>query len=226
MKRGVVGIGDSYTWGEGLYLLSGYRDLPLKKRHSFDMNEMRDSFIQFKNKHRFINKVADYLDTWCWVNRGNGGTNMTIEDYATRDLLTQDEFKLSDFKLAIFQFTHFGRDEYGGRGVEEQIETVNKLLTEYENNGIKVITFCWDEEIPSRDSYRKLFKDRHIDISINGITKPGFDYFIWDNNYNITVASDFRPKNLQTNDLHFNKKGHRIIADLILKKLEQDNFTL
>ena len=226
MSKGVLGLGCSYTWGEGLYYYSDLEGLPFKFQHEFVFEDVKPAMVQYKNKYRFTQLVANYLDTWCWVNRGNGGTNITIEEYATRDLLTQDNFKLSDFKLAIFQFTHFGRDEYAGIDAEEQIETVNKLLTEYENNGITVITFCWDEEIPSRDSYRKLFKDRHIDISINGITKPGFDYFLWNDNYNITVASDFKLKKVQTNDLHFNKRGHQLIADLIIKKLEKDNFEI
>jgi len=227
MSKGVLGLGCSYTWGEGLYYYSDLEGLPFKFQHEFVFEDVKPAMLQYKNKYRFTQLVADYLDTWCWVNRGNGGTNIGIvEDYAQKNLHWEDDFKLSDFKLVIFQFTHFGRDDFEGRDTEEQIEIANKLLTEYENQGIKVITFCWDEEIPSRDSYRKLFKDRHINISIDGVTKPGFDYFIWNHNYNITVASDFRPKSLQTNDLHFNKKGHRIIADLIIKKLEQDNFTL
>ena len=36
MSKGVVGIGDSFTWGEGLYFYSGLDELPIKPKHEFD----------------------------------------------------------------------------------------------------------------------------------------------------------------------------------------------
>ena len=227
MSKGVLGLCCSYTWGESLYYYSDLEGLPFGKTHKFDFVEVKPAMLQYKNKHRFIQLVANYLDTWAWANRGNGGTNICIvNNYVYDDLTGQDEFKITDFGLVIFQFTHFGRDDFEGKDVSLQIETVDKACKIFEEKGIKVITFCWDEEIPSQNLYRELFKHRHMDITIEKITKPGFDYFIWNHKFNITVASDFKEKGLQKNDLHYNHKGHRIIADLIIEKLKKDNFTL
>lgn len=227
MSKGVLGLGCSYTWGEGLYYYSDLDGLPFKHLHEFNPDDVTPSMLFYKNKHRYIQLVSDYLNTWNWVNMGNGGTNIRIiEDYVDDWLFDREKLRISDFKLMIFQFSHFGRDDFEGRDAEEQIQIVDTACKKFERNGIKVITFCWDEEIPSRNSYKKLFKDRHIDITIDNVTKPAFDYFIWNDDFNITVASDFKSKNLQVNDLHFNKKGHRIIADLIIKKLNNDNFKI
>lgn len=226
MSKGILGLGCSFTWGEGLYYYSDLEGLPFGKNHKFVFEDVKPAMIQYKNMHRFIQLVANHYKTWSWANRGNGGTNFSICDYVDEDFTEQDEFKFSDFKLVIFQFTHFGRDSYEGISIDEQITRADLICSDFEREGIKVVSICWDEEIPSQDLYRKRFKNRHIDISLDGVTKPGFDYFIWNDKYNITVASDFKEKKLQQNDLHFNHNGHQLIADLIIKKLEKDDFSL
>lgn len=226
MSKGVLGLGCSYTWGEGLYFYSDLDNLPFSENHVFDYNKVTPAMMLYKNKHRFIDLISNHYNTWCWVEPGNGGANMQFCDYIETDFKNRDKFNYNDFSLLVFQFTQVSRDLKNGIDIYTQIKTVNDICKEFENNGVKVVSFCWDEEIPSSTLYKKLFKNRHIDISIDGTTKPSFDYFIWNDEYNITVASDFKGKNLQKNDLHFNKKGHRLIADLIIKKLKEDNFTL
>jgi len=66
MSKGVLGLGCSYTWGEGLYYYSDLDDLPFRKKHTYDPKDIRKSMELFKDKHRYLQKVADYLDTWCW----------------------------------------------------------------------------------------------------------------------------------------------------------------
>lgn len=226
MSKGILNIGCSYTWGEGLYYYSDLDNLPLKEKHEFDPRTVTPAMMLFKDTKRFANLVANYYNTWYWVEMGNGGSNMLFVEYIKNNLKNRDKFNPSDFALVIYQFTHFTRDLKMGISVDDQIDAVNECLTEFENNNIKVISFCWDEEIPSQNLYRELFKHRHMDIEIDGITKPAFDYFVWNDEFNITIQSDFKERGLQKNDLHFNTKGHQIIADLIIKKLEQDNFTL
>lgn len=227
MSKGILGIGCSYTWGEGLYYYSELDNLPLKPSHEFNPSEVTPAMMLYKDNNKFIKLVADYLNTWWWTNRGNGGTNVSaIKFYLDDAFINKDLFKINDFKLMIFQFTHYGRSAFDGVDIEEQINLVNDKCNEFENNGVKVISFCWDEDIPKHTLYKKLFKNRHIDITINNITKEGFDYFVWNDEFNITVQSDFIDNGFQKNDLHFNKKGHRLIADLIIDKLEEDNFKL
>jgi hypothetical protein len=222
MKKGVLGIGCSYTWGEGLYYYSDLENLPFRPLHEFNPSEVTPAMMLFKDNHKFIKLVADYLNTWGWTNRGNGGTNESaIKFYLEDEFVNKDLFKINDFQLIIFQFTHVSRSISDGIDMETQIKMVDEKLKEFENNGVKVITFCWDEEIPNSTLYKKLFKNRHIDITIDGETKPGFDYFVWNNKFNITIASDFEKKGYQKNDLHFNLRGHEIIADLIIDKLKK-----
>ena len=227
MSKGILGVGCSFTWGEGLYYYSDLDNLPFKENHEFNPSEVTPAMMLYKDNNKFIKIVADYLNTWWWTNRGNGGTNVSaIKWYLDDEFINKDLFKINDFKLMIFQFTHAGRSTFDGVSIEEQINMVDKKCKQFENQGVKVVSFCWDEDIPSETLYQSLFKDRHIDISMDGITKPGFDYFVWNDSFNLTIASDFKEQNIQKNDLHFNHNGHRLIADLIIKKLKSDNFKI
>ena len=226
MSKGVFGLGCSYTWGEGLYYYSDLDNLPFKSEHHFNPDSITPAMELYKDNNKFIKLVADYLNTWWWTNRGNGGTNMSNLTYAKEGFYTYDKFKRTDFKLMILQFTNYGRDYCNGIEAETQIKEADKVCKDFEKDGAKVITFCWDEEIGESDTYYNLFKKRHIDIEVDGIVKSAFDYFIWNDEYNITVQSDFIKDGFQKNDLHFNLRGHKIIADLIINKLKKDNFTI
>ena len=226
MSKGILGIGCSYTWGEGLYFYSKLDNLPFRENHVFEPSKVTPPMLKYKDKHKFVNLVAEYYNTWYWTEMGNGGTNLQFVNYLEHEFTNRDLFSYNDFSLVIFQFTHCTRDMQSGFDIDTQIEKVDKICKEIEKNNVKVLTLCWDEEIPNSILYKKLFNKRHIDITIDNVTKPAFDYFIWNDKYNITVASDFKSKNLQKNDLHFNHKGHNVISDLIIKKLKQDNFTI
>ena len=65
--------------------------------------------------------------------------------------------------------------------------------------------------------------DTHCDIEVDGDVRESFDYFVEDNKYKCTLRTDFYPPHL-INDFHFNPKGHRCVADSIIKKLEKENF--
>lgn len=236
MSKGVLGLGCSYTWGEGLYYYSDLENLPFEEYHSFDPKKVTSSMIFYKDKYKFTELVSNYLNTWSWTNRGNGGSIKSIVDvYARQQFFHEDAFNISDFKLMIFQFTEAWRDNHIldnsgfadiNKIILDQIEMVDNLCLDFEKEGVKVVTFSWFDEFPEHPLYQEKFKNRHIDITVDGITKPSYDFFLRHDEFNMTIKSDFEKKGYQKNDLHFNKRAHRIIADLIIDKLKKDNFTL
>lgn len=232
MSKGVLGLGCSYTWGEGLYYYSDLESLPFSENHEFDYNKVTPAMMLYKDRYKYTNLVADYLNTWCWTNLGNGGTIQSItEEYMGNDFSNRDKFNMEDFKLMIFQFTEYYRDFNGSDGdkkslILSQINMVDSLCSKFEKIGVKVISFSWFDDISTHPLYIEKFKDRHMDIELDNIVKPSFDFFLRDDMFNITIQSDFAKKGFQKNDLHFNKKGHKLISNLIIKKLEQDNFKI
>ena len=236
ISKGIFGIGCSYMWGEGLYYYSSLPDLPPKSlNHSFDGEHIRDTHCSFKNKYRFIQLVSDHYDIWNWTfGNGfgmNGGSN--IRSFTTLNEMFKDEYKLTPkhFSLFIYQFTAPTRDQIDPNGpgngpyhpIDEQIQSVYDNMKDFRDSNIKIVTINWYKEIANHPLYKKLFADTHCDIEVDGDIRESFDYFTENHKYNCTVRTDFYPPVLK-NDLHFNPKGHRCVADSIIKKLEKENF--
>ena len=171
------------------------------------------------------------------ANSGNGGSNVrNIEDYVNGYLQKRVNLPITKIGLIIYQFTSQYRDyinqSHTKEGwltgdimpIEQQIEFVNNEITKWESKGIKVVTLSWYDDFPNHPLYQKYFKDRHVDIEIDGDTKNSFEYFLHRDEYNVTIASDFGKKGFQKNDIHFNPKGHRCIAKSIIKKLNNDSW--
>lgn len=241
VTKGVLGIGCSFMWGEGLYFYSNLANTPkLKKNHQFDgPDTLTEAHIQFKNKNRFLRLVADEYGMWDMSNIGNGGSNVrNITDYVREFLIKPNKCSITDFGLIIYQFTSPDRDFINERRtddgwltgdsmpIEDQIEYVNTNITDWESKGVKVVTLSWYDEFPNHPLYQKYFKDRHVDIEVDGDVKNSFEYFLHKDKYNITISSDFASKGFQQNDIHFNPKGHKCIANSIIKKLKNDNWKL
>jgi len=227
MSKGVLGFGCSYTWGEGLYFYSDLDGLPFKEFHEFDSQELRYSHHCFRRKHTYTNKVAEHYNTWGVTNGGNGGDNIFSFQQRYTSIFNDNEnsAKIDDFKLIIFQFTMINRNT--NYSMSEQLELINHHLEKLEQNGIKCVTIVWPYDITESDSlYWKLFKDRHVPIRYNETIYDNFEDIIKIPNNDITVCNDFKDKGFQKNDEHLNIKGHTMLANSIIEKLEKDNFKL
>ena len=223
MSKGVVGIGDSFTWGEGLYFYSGLDELPLKPTHEFSEEEVKLSHRLYKNKNGYVNLVAEYYNTWSLLGEGNGGDNVFSFKQRLNRMFGKNALSKSDVSLFIFQFTQIFRNS--NYSLQEQIQYVDHHLLELEKHGIKCVSICWTYDITRKDSiYWDLFKDRHVQLKFNNEIYDNFEEMSRVPNSNIRILSDFNPLNYQKNDLHLNLKGQRILADSIIQKLEHDNF--
>jgi len=235
ISKGIFGIGCSYMWGEGLYYYSNLPDLPEKGlNHFFDEENILDTHNAFKNKHRFIQLVSDHYNVWNWTfGNGfnmNGGSN--IRSFNDLMFMFNEEYKLTPnhFSLFIYQFTAPTRDQIDGSGgggeyypIEQQIQSVYDNMKRFIDSNVKIVTINWYKEIANHPLYKKLFSDFHCDIEVDGVIKESFDYFVEDDKYKCSLRSDFYPPYLE-NDTHLNIKGHRCVADSIIKKLEKDKF--
>ena len=235
ISKGIFGIGCSYMWGEGLYYYSNLPDLPEKGlHHFFDEENILDTHNAFKNKHRFIQLVSDHYNVWNWTfGNGfnmNGGSN--IRSFNDLMFMFTEEYKLTPnhFSLFIYQFTSPTRDQIDGSGgggeyypIEQQIQSVYDNMKRFIDSNVKIVTINWYKEMLNHPLYKKLFSDFHCDIEVDGVIKESFDYFVEDDKYKCSLRSDFYPPYLE-NDTHLNIKGHRCVADSIIKKLEKDKF--
>ena len=234
MKKGVYGLGDSFMWGEGLYFYSQYENLPFKKTHSFDMDEMRYSFLEFKNRHRYITKVGNYLDTWSLTHENNGGDNVNTIEYL-KSSINEDKLRYEDIGLIIYQFTG---PERAGIPIEKQFNILLENIKIWEKYNIEYYFLSWLPTYEFHPLYRKYFLKKHIWIENPYNKEVRFGWYPWTDSpmdakdvnphhtKGLTVHDDFCDKGYQKGDIHLNIKGHDMVANSIIKKLKQDNFTL
>lgn len=225
MKRGIVGLGDSFMWGESLYFYSGYADLPFKPNHSYNSNEMRESFLQFKNKHRYITKVGNYLDTWSLTSKFNGSNNITaLNEHFKDEFINNGKLLYDDIGLIIYQFTGPERINVP---IEKQFEIILENVDIWKSHGIQYYFLSWLDIYKHHPMYEKYFMDKHIWID----TPDGDSIFGWyeltDNDTSdLTVHYDFSPNGYQNGDIHLNIKGHDMVANSIINRLKNDNFKI
>lgn len=246
MKKGILCVGCSFTWGEGLYYYSGLDDLPFSEYHNFPhyMDNKRSVYDSFREKNRWPRLLANHFDTWEWTGVGttNGGTNIKLYNDVIQKYLNIGDIKYSDFDYLVWQFTDVVRDSFLFDEIQSALFDGNDLMDivdyetermlifadrkikEWESRGVKVITICWQEDTVTHRTYKKLFSKRHASILFKEKEYQSFgELFQCNDELNdppITIRDDFYPKGLQKNDTHPNLLGHKLIAESIIKKIE------
>jgi hypothetical protein len=239
MSKGILGIGDSFMWGESLYFYSDLPNLPFSELHNFDFDSMTEGMVAYKNKYRFIQLVADYYDTWCTVRALNGSTNEYnlefIDTFNYTDVIKPNgihhylfNLDINEYKVVIFLFTSHLRSRDNKIIIDDILTSADKVFSKFEENGIKVCTLCWMPEFFDTPKYRKLYvnKHRHVPLFYKDKQYDWYEDMVQDDTLNLSVKSDFKHKKLQMNDIHFNKKGNQMMADSIIKKLGKDFFKI
>lgn len=87
-KKGMLFIGDSFTWGQGLwwYSFSPALETYKEQEQGYSPWLYTTANLEFKNKHRFPRLVADHFDSFEIVHPSNGGANDLMVEYWTESL--------------------------------------------------------------------------------------------------------------------------------------------
>jgi hypothetical protein len=103
---------------------------------------------------------------------------------------------------------------------EQVFENIKKTFIKYEEKGIKCKILCWEDDLINMIKSDPFFADKFINFEYEGVTYDCIDYLIKTNK-----GMDISTDNLETriDDSHPSKKCHRLIANCIIKHLENDN---
>ena len=166
-------IGDSFTWGQGLYLPywvdtkpEVLRTLPTGVQWIEHQQFVDSNDLKIKDELSFTSIVANELGRKCVKKIDNGGNNLgnlsiikTIDRLKVGDKELDFSFKDKDLIL-IFQLTHFGRNN------------IIEYMTESEKEDILKYNM-----VDSIEMINKYFKDKvrqyfdYIDTTLENITK-------------------------------------------------------
>lgn len=223
----ILFLGDSFTWGQGLPI-----EKWLKEGKSLDYcNRLPPEYPSelynyeddnYRKQNHFPNLVAKHFNKSYVTKWGNGGSNQQSV-FLLNNAWMQMDTNAVDF--IVFQFTEVSRDldllrdgEYDGKVsfeeyidnyIDKQIDKINSFC----KNTLKKpwFAFSWNEEIG--DKLEKNYPKNYVPLIIDGKEFNNFnDVFANHNEFMLCKIEGIH-------DGHFNSKGHEMIANSIIKKV-------
>jgi hypothetical protein len=125
VHRGMIFLGCSFTWGQGLYYYSNLESLREPPENHYDINLISTSHIKFMERIRYPRLVSEHFNTFDVVCPDNGGSNEGIIEFSKNVIFNKPEnyeshySRLSinnascdygDFSHMFFQLTHWQRN--------------------------------------------------------------------------------------------------------------------
>lgn len=222
MIRNIVFAGCSFTWGQSLHFFQ-YGD-GSDNIHPLDgdyyENKLLPHHYQYNVDNRFPTIVSDYFGRKPIVDAHNGGSTESI--YKTMKKINN----LTD--AVIVQTTQFHRSLEAGVSIPKQVSMLESIVDICKNKGIilRFIHWDWPEEIemPKKikdKSIKILGMDTFYKITSEPINRK--DKIIYTDNkyYKYLACSSIVHNKHNLIDEHFSPKGHRMLANEIIKNLEK-----
>ncbi len=105
MNKGIIFLGDSYTWGQGLNFYGGFEEtyLPPKNDGAFYLDKLSDREIQFIKENRFSTIVSKELNKKSIQRDLNGGSHHDMIEFL-------NSIDIHGYDTLIVQFTDIFRD--------------------------------------------------------------------------------------------------------------------
>jgi hypothetical protein len=223
----VVFLGDSFTWGQGLhyYHLIENEEWSWEDCRNFLENNARFEGLGFEADEYRRNHSFPYL-TGKKLNQPivtpqfeNGGDNYRIIDALNNINIFSS---IGNFDFAIIQFSAPTRiptellNDSNLNSIDElirhQIKTIDKICR---NKNIEWFGLSWFEEFG--EIMKNEFGKNHIPIILNGKEYDSFEF---------VKQPELRELTIQYTEIiddgHFNLKGHEVISDSIVHKINQE----
>jgi hypothetical protein len=141
--KGMIFLGCSFTWGQGLYYYSNLNSLREPPPNCYDSLIVSTSHVKFLESVRYPRIVARHFNTFEHVAPFNGGSNEGAIEWAMKEIFSNPNhnYKYSDFEdysHVIFQLTQWERNHISIENNDGIIDVHNGLhrvhpevLTEY-----------------------------------------------------------------------------------------------
>ncbi len=237
----IIFLGDSFSWGQGLYLpnwLERKPDIlstiidnhPNEDEISVQWKEQElyvdDIDIQIKDSLSFTNIVADSLNRKCLKRIHNGGSIQSNIDILSEIVKTGNVYK---DVIIIFQFSSIARDEFDNI-TDDEFKLLNSKDLDIRNiltNRIKKIFDKVDGILNSFETkygYKYLYLDwlgDFYDFAPDKFVKIGQSKCFDPLSLNYPIKLSYKDKIIW--DGHLNSEANQMIAKLILDKINLEN---
>jgi len=232
----IVFLGDSFTWGQGLYFKKWLKEgNPIKycNQHlppNFSQENISYSDDEYRRKHHFPNLVAKHYDRSYYSKPKNGGSNYTIYKMAAE---INEYAHKNAVELVVVQFTDYTRNihdskyksklniDYTDKKIDHIFDEIIKkeikiVYDKLKDNNIKnFLFFSWRSDISN--ILEKDYNKYYTPLYYNNKKYESFDYLMLENP-ELQLSQE-----LGIDDEHLSELGHRVIADSIIKKIDSMN---
>ena len=161
-KNAFLFIGDSFTWGQGLYFYSNLPNLHNPKSiYVFERSKITHAQIKFKNTLYYPRLVANHFKTFEIVKETNGGSeDETFEFFKNlfdkkKDIISSNlnlQFIYEDFEYLVLQLSAITRNKFyfNINGIEfncllNDKDTINYNLLEYMKANNYTFDDCYNQ---------------------------------------------------------------------------------
>jgi len=235
----ILFVGCSYTWGSGLqyeYLydkgwsidkLSDDRDRIIKEDSIDPLDYKAD---EYRKQHSWPNLVAKKLNKPYKVGTTKSASNLKeILNSIKHEKQLCYSSKSNQIDTIVVQFTDWTRDNFIIKdSIDKTIEYPLKQIADacddvrndefiksnnYKTSYLSWVGLSWTKDLG--DVLKNKYSENFIPIFFNDEEYVSFDQFQENNNLQLADVID------GFNDEHFNSKGCKVIADSIVRKLEQ-----
>lgn len=168
MNKGIIFLGDSYTWGQGLNFYGGFEEtyLPPKNNGAFYSDKLSDKEIDFIKENRFSTIVSKEFNKQSIQRHLNGGGHYDMIEFLNSVDITKCNtliVQLTDMFRDLIYYDYKGKTHYCALSINQDYVT-----KEYET----FINYLSD----NFNSSLEKFKEYHIKKILNKF-KDLFLYF-------------------------------------------------
>lgn len=224
----IIFIGDSFTWGQGLYFYKWLEDGrklpdtfgPMYPSHSDILTE---EDLKYKDNLSYTKLVSDYYNCEPVKIQTNGGSNT---EHIFDMLKLIDEHRDSISKL-VFQFTALSRYQFRDLNLKFDENYDGDFDSLYNNRCgeffnyidciLKYHSKIYDFEYCYLDWLGDVYphsENQFVQYKVNGNTYYNFNEFL--NEYKLDLVIDNKP----VVDLHLNREGQRILTKSIINHFD------
>lgn len=238
----IIFLGDSFSWGQGLYLPDWINRKPdvlsdIINNHigedeiSVNWKEQEqyvdDTDIKLKDELSFTNIVADKLNRKCLKRIHNGGSITSNIDILNEIVKTGNIYK---DVIIIFQFTSIGREEFDSI-TDDEFKLFNSKNLDIRNILTSRIKKVFDRVdgilsmLERKYGYKYLYLDwlgDLYDFAPEKFIKIGSSKCFEPLTLNYPIKITYKDKIIW--DGHLNSESNKMMADLILNKIDLENW--
>lgn len=217
----ILFLGDSFTWGQGLFIHKWIEDGTIFNKEYKTPPEYNHEFIsyqddEYRKQHHFPALVSKHLNKSYGTIWGNGGCNSNIK-FILETINNQFYGGKSLIDFFVIQFTCPTRslgDDVSDEAIENEIREIDEIIRSYNK---KWIGLTWRPE--HGKILQEKFLDNLIELPYKGISYNNFEDILSDTDNNFTI-NRFWPG---THDSHFSKPGHEFISNCIINKIKNSD---